>query len=80
MEDPDGEGGVLAVLDELAEVAEAVLLRLRVLLDDRDDRVRDRRLVLQPALVPETEPDAFIKLLEGSMCGLSVAEWPVLKL
>ena len=57
MEDPDCEGGVLAVLDELAEVAQPVLLRLGVLLDDRDDRVRDRRLVLQPALVPETEPE-----------------------
>ena len=56
MEYPDCEGGVLAVLDELAEVAQPVLLRLGVLLDDRDDRVRDRRLVLKPALVPaETE-------------------------
>ena len=66
VEDPDCEGGVLAVLDEFAEVAEAVLLRLRVLLDYRDDRVRDRGLVLQPALVP-AEPELFTKLSEGSM-------------
>ena len=53
VEDPDGERGVLAVLDELAEVTEAVLLGLGVLLDDGDDRVGDRGLVLQASLVPE---------------------------
>ena len=46
MQDPDSEAGVLAVLDELAKVGEAALLGLGVLLNDRDDRVGDRSLVL----------------------------------
>ncbi len=52
VENLDGEAGVLAVLDELAEVWEAVLLGLRILLNDGNDGVRDARLVVQPALVP----------------------------
>ena len=47
MEDADGEAGVLAVLDELAQVREAVLLGLGVLLDDGDDGVSNGRLVLK---------------------------------
>ena len=53
MEHPDGERGVLAVLDELAEVREPVLLGLGVLLDERDDRLGDGGLVLEAALVAE---------------------------
>ena len=45
MKDPDSEAGVLAVLNELAEVSQAALLGLWVFLDDGDDRVRNRRLV-----------------------------------
>jgi hypothetical protein len=42
---------VLAVLDKLAEVGEAVLLGLGVLLDHGNDGVRNARLVFQAALV-----------------------------
>ena len=45
MEDLNGEAGVLAVLDELAEMRKPVLLGLRVLLDHGDDRVSDTSLV-----------------------------------
>ena len=45
MENPDSEAGVLAVLDELAQVSEAALLGLGILLDDGDDRVGDRGFV-----------------------------------
>ena len=45
MKNPDREAGVLAVLNELAQVSEAALLGLRVLFDDGDDRVSDRGFV-----------------------------------
>ena len=45
VEDLDGEAGVLAILDKLAEVREPVLLGLRVLLDHGDDGVRNAGLV-----------------------------------
>ncbi len=68
MKNLDGEAGVLAVLDELAEVWEAVLLGLRVLLDDGNDGVRDARLVVQPPLIPITKKMNFFnvyKLWQG---------------
>ena len=46
MQNPDSETGVLAIFNELAEVGQATLLGLWVFLDDGDDRVRDRGLVL----------------------------------
>ena len=52
VEDLDSEAGVLAVLDELAEVGEAVLLGLGVLLNHGDDGVGNACLVLQASLVP----------------------------
>ena len=52
VEDLDSEAGVLAVLDELAEVGEAVLLGLGVLLNHGDDGVGNAGLVLQASLVP----------------------------
>ena len=52
VEDLDSEAGVLAVLDELAEVGEAVLLGLGVLLNHGDDGVGNAGLVLQATLVP----------------------------
>jgi hypothetical protein len=51
----DGKAGVLAVLDELAEVGEAVLFGLGVLLDDGDDGVSDARLIVQAPLVPKVK-------------------------
>jgi len=45
MKNPDGKTGMLAVLNELAEVSQAALLGLWVLLDDGDDRVGNRSLV-----------------------------------
>jgi hypothetical protein len=53
MEDLDCETSVLAVLDELAEVGEAVLLGLGVLFNDGYNGVRNTGLVVQAALVPK---------------------------
>lgn len=50
MEDTRCQDSVLAVLDELAQVGQSGLLRLRILLNDRDDRVNDRPLVIKSSL------------------------------
>ena len=41
---------MFTVFDELTQVSESDFLRFRVLLDDADDRVDDRLLVLEAAL------------------------------
>lgn len=50
MQDLRGQHRVLAVLDELAQVGQARLLALRVLLDDADDAVHDGPFVLETTL------------------------------
>lgn len=50
VEDPSGQHGELAVLDEFAEVGQACLFALRVLLNDADDAVHDGSLVFKAAL------------------------------
>lgn len=50
VQDLGGQHRVLAVLDELAQVSQARLLALRVLLDDADDAIHDGPLVLKTAL------------------------------
>jgi len=50
MEDARCEDGVLTVLYELAQVGESCLLCLSVLLNDRDDRINDRPLVIKSSL------------------------------
>lgn len=50
VEDPSGQHGELAVLDEFAEMGQACLFALRVLLNDADDAVHDGSLVLKAAL------------------------------
>ena len=52
-EDLHGKAGMLAVLDELAKMRQAVLLGLGVLLDDRDDGVGNASLVVKTSLVPQ---------------------------
>jgi len=44
---------VLAVLDKLAQVAQASLLCLVILLHDRDDCVHDGFLVIESAFFPQ---------------------------
>ena len=53
MEDPRGQDGVLAVLNELAQVGQARLLGLGVFLDDADQRVHNRTLVVKSSLAWE---------------------------
>lgn len=50
VQDLGGQHGVLAVLDELAEVSQACLLALRVLLDDADYTIHNGSLVLKATL------------------------------
>lgn len=50
MQDLGGQHRVLAVLDELAQVGQARLFALGVLLNDADDAVHDGPLVLEAAL------------------------------
>ena len=50
VQDLGGQHRVLAVLDELAQVGQARLLALRVLLDDADDAVHDGPLVIKTTL------------------------------
>jgi len=53
VQDLCGEHRVLAVLDELAQVGQARLLALWVLLNDADDAVHDGPLVLETTLQGE---------------------------
>lgn len=53
MQDPHRQGRVLTILYKLAQMRQPGLLRLRIILNDGNDRVCDRRLVLQTALVPQ---------------------------
>lgn len=50
VQDLRGEHRMLAVLDELAQVGQARLFALRILLDDADDAVHDGPLVLEATL------------------------------
>ena len=50
VQDLGGQDRVLAVLDELAQVGQARLFALRVLLDDADDAIHDGPLVLKATL------------------------------
>ena len=53
VEDARGQRQVVTVLDELAEVGEAALLRLRVVLDDGDDGGDDGVLVVVAAVLAQ---------------------------
>lgn len=50
VQDLGGQNRVLAVLNKLAQVSQTRLLTLRVLLNDADDAVHDRTLVLKATL------------------------------
>ncbi len=50
---PDGEAGMLAILDELAEVGQAILLGLGILLNDGDDGIGNAGLIFETALVSQ---------------------------
>ena len=50
VEDSRGEDGVFAILNKLAQVTQANLFRIGILLQDADDCVHDSALVIEPAL------------------------------
>lgn len=56
VQDLGGQHRVLAILDELAQVGQASLFALRVLLNDADDAIHDGPLVLEAALRDKKAP------------------------
>lgn len=68
MQDLCGEHRVLTVLDELAQVGQACLFALWVLLDDADDAVHDGPLVIKTALQGDVVTVSLLLKLECKLC------------
>src|SRR3569833_912263 len=68
MQDADGQLGELAILDELAEVRQSVLLGVGNELDQVEHALDDGSLELVPSLIPEDAAE------EGQHAGLLAGE------
>ena len=53
MQDPYSQAGMLAVLNKLTKMSQSALLRFRILLNDRNNRISNGGLVLQPSFIPQ---------------------------